>query len=123
MENLYRETQFNEVLGITNGIFSLWVIWKELHITKPCYNEHFFQSPNPSWYIKVSLWNDYLAVRQETRELTRDFFLIHDISLEVYKLLKTTLRPPAFRIQIYDHNKQTVRTAQWEVSKILFWPD
>ena len=68
MENLYKETQFNEVLGITNGIFSLWVIWKELHITKPCYNEHLFQSPNPSWYIKVSLWNDYLAVRQETRE-------------------------------------------------------
>lgn len=123
MENQYKETQFNEVLGITNGIFSLWVIWKELDITKPCYNEHFFQSPNPSWYIKVSLWNDYLAVRQETRELTRDFFLIHDISLEVYKLLKTTLRPPAFRIQIYDHNKQTVRTAQWEVSKILCWPD
>ena len=41
MENLYKETQFNEVLGITNGIFSLRVIWKELDITKPCYNEHF----------------------------------------------------------------------------------
>ena len=51
------------------------------------------------------MWNDYLAVRQETRELTRDFFLIHDISLEVYKLLKTTLRPPALCIEIYDHKK------------------
>ena len=41
------------------------------------------------------------------------FFLIHDISLEVYKLLKTTLiLPLAFRIQIYDNNKQTLRTAQ-----------
>ena len=117
METWCKETQFND-------IFSLGVVWKELDITKPCYNEHFFHSLDPSRYIKVSLWNDYLAVKQETRELTRDFFLIHDISLEVYKLLKTTLiLPLAFRIQIYDHNKQTVRTAQWEVSKILLWPD
>ena len=97
--------QGNSVLGITNDIFSLGVIWKELDITKPCYNVPFFQSVSPSRYINVSLWNDYLAVKQETRELTRDFFLIHDISLEVYKLLKTTLRPPAFCIEIYDHNK------------------
>ena len=74
METRYKETQFNEVRGITNDIFSLGVIWKELDITKPCYNEHFFQSLSPSWYIKVSLWNDYLSVKQETSELTRDFF-------------------------------------------------
>ena len=45
METRYKETQFNEVLGITNDIFSLGVIWKELDITKPCYNEHFFPVP------------------------------------------------------------------------------
>ena len=71
--------QGNSVLGITNDIFSLGVIWNELNITKPCYNEHFFQSLNPSWYIKVSLWNDYLAVKQETRELTREFYFLFKI--------------------------------------------
>ena len=45
METRYKETQFNEVLGITNDIFSLGVIWKELDIIQPCYNEHFFPVP------------------------------------------------------------------------------